>query len=49
MCCAGPTRIAILFMDTRTFRATAGLAKLKADIDQLLGVIADDTRKRIKR
>ena len=37
-----------LFMDTKTFRATAGLAKLQADIDQLLGVVAEDTRKRIK-
>jgi len=34
-----------LFMDTKTFRATAGLAKLKADLDQLLAVVAADTRK----
>ncbi len=38
-----------LFMDTRTFRATAGLAKLKADIDTLLGKVAADTRNRIRR
>ena len=37
-----------LFMDTKTFRATAGLAKLKADIGQLLGVVAEDARKRIR-
>ena len=36
------------FMDTKTFRATAGLAKLKADIDKLLGMVVEDTRKRIK-
>jgi N-formylglutamate deformylase len=29
-----------LFMDTQTFRATAGLAKVKADLDRLLGVLA---------
>ena len=38
-----------LFMDTRTFRATAGLAKLKADIDRLLAVIIADTRQHVKR
>lgn len=38
-----------LFMDTQTFRATAGLAKLKADIDKLLGMVVEDTRQRIKR
>ena len=35
-----------LFMDTKTFRATAGLAKLKADLDRLLAVVAADTRQR---
>jgi N-formylglutamate amidohydrolase len=29
-----------LFMDTKTFRATAGLAKVKADLDALLRVLA---------
>jgi N-formylglutamate amidohydrolase len=38
-----------LFMDTKTFRATAGLAKLQADIDKLLAAVANDTRQRIKR
>ena len=38
-----------LFMDTQTFRATAGLAKLRADLDKLLHIVADDTRKRIKK
>jgi N-formylglutamate amidohydrolase len=38
-----------LFMDTQTFRATPGLAKLKSAIDKLLGVVAEDTRKRIRR
>jgi hypothetical protein len=33
-------------MDTKTFRATAGLAKLKADLDRLLAVVAADTRQR---
>lgn len=37
-----------LFMDTRTFRATAGLPTLKADIDRLLAVIIADTRQRVK-
>lgn len=36
-----------LFMDTQTFRATAGLAKLQADIDKLLRVVADDIRARV--
>jgi N-formylglutamate deformylase len=38
-----------LFMDTKTFRATAGLAKVKSDLDKLLQTVADDTRKRIKQ
>ena len=38
-----------LFMDTKTFRATARLAKLRADLDKLLVVVADDTRKRINK
>jgi N-formylglutamate amidohydrolase len=29
-----------LFMDTKTFRATAGLTKVRADLDRLLGVLA---------
>ena len=29
-----------LFMDTKTFRPTEGLAKVKADLDRLLGVLA---------
>jgi N-formylglutamate amidohydrolase len=29
-----------LFMDTKTFRATAGLSKVRADLDRLLGVLA---------
>jgi N-formylglutamate amidohydrolase len=37
-----------LFMDTQTFRATAGLARVKADIDTLLGVVVADTRIRVK-
>lgn len=35
-----------LFMDTRTFRPTAGLTPLRADIARLLGAVADDTRER---
>lgn len=35
-----------LFMDTKTFRATAGLPKLKADLDRLLRVVVDDALKR---
>jgi N-formylglutamate amidohydrolase len=38
-----------LFMDTQTFRATAGLGKLKADVDKLLGVVVADTRRRAQR
>jgi N-formylglutamate deformylase len=37
-----------LFMDTRTFRKTSGFAKLKADIDKLLGTVAADTRQRAR-
>lgn len=37
-----------LFMDGKTFRVTAGLAKVKADLDTLLRIVADDTRKRFK-
>jgi N-formylglutamate deformylase len=32
-----------LFMDTKTFRATAGLAKVRADLDRLLWALADST------
>jgi N-formylglutamate amidohydrolase len=37
-----------LFMDTQTFRKTSGFAKLKADIDKLLGTVAADTRQRAR-
>ena len=37
-----------LFMDTKTFRATEALAKVKADLDRLLAAIAADTRQRCK-
>ena len=36
-----------LFMDTKTFRPTAGLAKLKKDLDALLEAVAKDTRSRV--
>ena len=32
-----------LFMDTKTFRATEGLARVKADLDGLLQIVAQDT------
>jgi N-formylglutamate amidohydrolase len=35
-----------LCMDTKTFRKTEGYAELKANIDRLLLIVADDTRKR---
>ncbi|MBX3665848.1 MAG: N-formylglutamate amidohydrolase [Burkholderiales bacterium] len=35
-----------LFMDTRTFRRTAGFDRLKADLDRLLRVVAADALKR---
>jgi N-formylglutamate amidohydrolase len=35
-----------LFMDTKTFRATDGLAKVKSDLDRLLAVVAADTLQR---
>lgn len=35
-----------LFMDTQTFRRTAGFAKLKGDLDRLLQVVAADALKR---
>ncbi|MGH8617197.1 MAG: N-formylglutamate amidohydrolase [Burkholderiales bacterium] len=38
-----------LFMDTKTFRATDGLAKVKADLDRLLAAVAADTRRLCKR
>ena len=34
-----------LFMDTKTFRRSAGFDKLKSDLDRLLKVIADDALK----
>ena len=33
-----------LFMDTKTFRPTEGLAKLKKNLDALLEAVAKDTR-----
>ncbi len=38
-----------LFMDTKTFRATDGLAKVKADLDRLLAAVAADTLSLCKR
>ncbi|MBI4190472.1 MAG: N-formylglutamate amidohydrolase [Betaproteobacteria bacterium] len=38
-----------LYMDIKTFRKTAGFARIKSDINRLLQVIADDTRKRIRK
>ena len=38
-----------LFMDTGTFRATAGLPRLKADIDRLLAAVVADSRARTRR
>ena len=35
-----------LFMDTKTFRRTAGFDKLKADLDRLLKVVAEDALRR---
>lgn len=35
-----------LFMDVKTFRKTAGFAKLKADLDRLLHVLAEDSARR---
>ncbi|MGH8666742.1 MAG: N-formylglutamate amidohydrolase, partial [Burkholderiales bacterium] len=35
-----------LFMDAKTFRKTADFAKLKADLDRLLGVVAEDSTRR---
>lgn len=35
-----------LFMDTKTFRKTAGFDKLKADLDRLLGIVAADAVQR---
>jgi N-formylglutamate amidohydrolase len=37
-----------LYMDTATFRKTDGYARVKADMDRLLQIVADDTRKRIR-
>jgi N-formylglutamate amidohydrolase len=37
-----------LFMDTKTFRATEGLPKVKADLDRLLSVVADDASRNRK-
>ncbi len=35
-----------LFMDTKTFRRTAGFDKIKSDLDRLLRVVAEDALKR---
>jgi N-formylglutamate amidohydrolase len=35
-----------LFMDVKTFRKTEGFAKVKADLDRLLQVVADDSARR---
>ena len=35
-----------LFMDVKTFRKTAGFAKLKGDLDRLLQVLAEDSARR---
>ena len=37
-----------LFMDTKTFRKTAGFDKVKADLDRLLAVVAADSTARVK-
>lgn len=37
-----------LFMDTGTFRATVGLGKVKADLDRLLAVLAQDCAERVR-
>ena len=38
-----------LFMDTQTFGATAGLSKVRSDLDRLLRVIAKDTARLARR
>ena len=38
-----------LFMDTRTFGATEGLPKVRADIDRLLKIVAKDTARVARR
>ena len=38
-----------LFMDTRTFRKIPGFDRLKADLDRLLAVVAQDTLARARR
>jgi N-formylglutamate deformylase len=38
-----------LFMDTKTFRATPGLAKVRGDLDRLLAVLARDGVERARR
>ena len=38
-----------LFMDTKTFRATSGLSKVKSDLDRLLRVVAKDTARLARR
>jgi hypothetical protein len=36
-------------MDTKSFRATEGLSKLKADLDRLLRAVAEDSLDAAKR
>jgi len=38
-----------LYMDINTFRATPGFARVKQDIGRLMQVVAEDTRKRMRR
>jgi N-formylglutamate deformylase len=38
-----------LFMDTKTFRKTAGFDKLKTDLDRLLVIVAADAMRRTKK
>lgn len=38
-----------LYMDVKTFRKTADFPRIKADIDRLLRVVADDTVARVRR
>ena len=38
-----------LYMDLNTFRATPGFERVKQDIGRLMQVVAEDTRKRMRR
>ena len=50
---ASPGEIVVALVEgeatVKTFRKTAGFARIKSDINRLLQVIADDTRKRIRK